>query len=132
MAARGFDSDEIERSFARGAVLARELKETIFLLAMLNGLWGFHFTRGHVKPALEISRELMAVAEQLNDPGSIRDAHGAIGCALGYTGDSLAARRHLEQAAAALTSAQRSMRRPHRFGPDPSVLCSHRAGRSAV
>ena len=46
---------------------------------MLNGLWGFYFTRGHVKRALEISQELMAVAEQLNDPGSISDAHGQRG-----------------------------------------------------
>ena len=57
MAAAGFDSDELERSFTRGLVLARELKEAIFSFAMLNGLWGFHFTRGHVKPTLEISGE---------------------------------------------------------------------------
>src|SRR3984957_16227147 len=122
MAARGFDSDEIERSFARGAVLARELNNTIFLLSMLNGLWGFHFTRGHVKPAVDFSREMMAVAEQLNGPGSIRDAHGAIGNSLVYTGDLLAARRHLEQAAAALTGPHRSTRRQDSFGPDPRVL----------
>ena len=122
MAAKGFDSDELERSFARGSVLARELKETIFLFAMLNGLWGFHFTRGHLKLALAISQELMAVAEQLNDPGSIRDAHSAMGAALGYAGDLLAARRHLEQAAA-LTNVPRAMGKPYRFGPDPGVLC---------
>ena len=122
MAAKGFDSDELERSFARGAVLARELKETIFLFAMLNGLWGFHFTRGHLKLALAISQELMAVAEQLNDPGSIRDAHSAMGAALGYAGDLPAARRHLEQAAA-LTNAPRALGKPYRFGPDPGVLC---------
>ena len=128
MAAKGFDSDEIEHSFARGAVLARELKDTIFLLNMLNGLWGFHFTRGHVKPAVDFSREMMAVAEELNDPGSIRDAHGAIGSSLVYTGDLLAARRHLEQAAGDLTSAQRSTRRPNRFGPDPRVLALTQLG----
>ena len=122
MAAKGFDSDELERSFARGAILARDLKETIFLFAMLNGLWGFHFTRGHLKLALAISQELMAVAEQLNDPGSIRDAHSAMGAALGYAGDLLAARSHLEQAAA-LTNVPRAMGRPYRLGPDPSVLC---------
>jgi class 3 adenylate cyclase/tetratricopeptide (TPR) repeat protein len=122
MAAKGFDSDELERSFARGSVLARELKETIFLFAMLNGLWGFHFTRGHLKLALEISQEVMAVAEQLNDPGSIRDAHSAMGATLGYAGDLLSARRHLEQAAA-LTDAPRAMGMPYRFGPEPGVLC---------
>ena len=122
MAARGFDSDELERSFARGAVLARELKETIFLFAMLNGLWGFHFTRGHLKLALAISQEVMVVAEQLNDPGSIRDAHSAMGAALSYAGDLLTARRHLEQAAA-MTNVPRAMGKPYRFGPDPSVLC---------
>ncbi len=122
MAAKGFDSDEIERSFARGAVLARELNNTIFLLSMLNGLWGFHFTRGHVKPAVDFSREMMAVAEQLNDPGSIRDAHGAIGNSLVYTGDLLAARHHLEQATAASTGPHRSTHRQDSFGPDPRVL----------
>jgi class 3 adenylate cyclase/tetratricopeptide (TPR) repeat protein len=122
MAAKGFDSDELERSFARGSVLARELNETIFLIAILNGLWGFHFTRGHVKQSLEISQELMAVAEQLNDPGSISDAHRAMGAALGYTRDLLAARRHLEQAAA-MTNVPRAVGPPYRFGPDPSVLC---------
>jgi tetratricopeptide (TPR) repeat protein len=122
MAAKGFDSDEVEHSFARGSILARELKETIFLLNMLHGLWGFHFTRGHVKPALEISQEMMAVAEQLNDPASIRDAHSMIGSALVYTEDLLAARRHLELAATALTNAQGAINSPDHFGPDPIVL----------
>ncbi|HEY6720102.1 MAG TPA: hypothetical protein VI363_00565, partial [Burkholderiales bacterium] len=44
------------------------------------------------------------------------------GSSLVYTGDSIAARRHLEQAAVALTSAQGSTRRPDRFGPEPRVL----------
>jgi tetratricopeptide (TPR) repeat protein len=65
---------------------------------------------------------MMAVAEQLNDPGSIREAHGAIGNSLVYTGDLLAARRHLEQAAAALIGPHRSIHRQDSFGPDPRVL----------
>ena len=122
MAAEGFDSDEIERVLARASVVARELKETILLFAALNGLWAFHFTRGHVKQTLEISQELMAVAEQLNDPGSIREAHRAMGSALEYTGDLPAARRHLEQAID-MGGAPRAMGIPYRFGPDPKVLC---------
>ena len=31
----------------------------------------------------------MAVAEQLNDPGSLRDAHSAMGAALGFKGTYL-------------------------------------------
>ena len=80
MAAAGFDSDELERVYARASVLARELDQKFLLFAVLNGLWGFNFTLGHLKPALEISRELMAVADQLNDPGSIRDAPYRNGC----------------------------------------------------
>ena len=122
MAAEGFDSDELARVLTRASVLARELKETIFLFAVLNGLWAFHFTRGHVKRTLEISQELMAVAEQLNDPGSIKEAHRAMGAALEYTGDLLAARRHLEQAIDT-GEAPRAIGIPDRFGPDPRVLC---------
>ena len=87
MAARGFDNDEIERTCLRASELARKIKEPIFLFAVLNALWGFHFTRGHVVETTRIAEELMAVAEQLNDPGSIKDAHSAIGAALDYTGD---------------------------------------------
>jgi class 3 adenylate cyclase/tetratricopeptide (TPR) repeat protein len=122
MAAAGFDSDELERACTRASVLARELNQTFFLFAVLRGLWGFHFTRGQMKPTLEISRELMAVAEQLNDSGSIRDAHSAMGAALGYTDDLLAARRYLEQAAA-LTNVPTALGWRDRFGPDPTVLC---------
>ena len=122
MAAEGFDSDEVERAFTRASILARDLKEPIFQFAVLNGLWGFHFTRGHVNQAVEISKKLMAVAEQLKDPEWIRSSHTAMGAALHYAGDLLAARRHLEQAAA-LNNAPRPLAGRYRFGPDLTVIC---------
>jgi len=122
MAAEGFDSDEVESAFRRASVLARELKETIFQFAVLNGLWGFHFTRGHVNQAVEISQDMMAVAEQLKDPESISSSHTAMGAALHYAGDLPAARRHLEQAAA-VKNASGSRAGSYHFGPDPTVIC---------
>jgi len=121
MAAKGFDSDELEHAYTRASFLARELGEPSALFAVLNGLWGFYYTRGDVKPTLETTEQLMAVAEQMNDPDAIRDAHIARGASLDYTGDMLGARRHLERAAAMASG--KVIPRGDRFGPDQNVLC---------
>ena len=118
-ATRGFDSDELEQAYTRAGDLARELNEPSVRSSVLGGLWGFHFTRGHVELTLKIAEELMANALQLNDPGQISDAHRAMGSALDYTGDLLGARRHLEQGIA--IDVPRSIRRL-RFEPDANVL----------
>jgi class 3 adenylate cyclase/tetratricopeptide (TPR) repeat protein len=115
----GFDSDELEVAYTRASELARELNEPFVRYPILGGLWGFHFTRGHVEPALRIAEELMVVALQLNDPAAISDAHRALGSALEYTGDLLAARHHLEQGIA--IDAPKSTTQPQ-YGPDPDVL----------
>ncbi len=122
MAASGFSSDDVERAYSRARDLARDQNEPLLLFAVLNGLWGFHYTRGRVQASLDISSEMMAIADQLGDRGAIREAHTAMGSSLELTGDLAAARHHLEQSLA-MADAPRQMGRPGRFGPDPNVLC---------
>jgi len=122
MASKGFSSGELERACVRAGELARRLNNPIMLVAVLNGLWAFNFTRGNIKSALEIASELMTLATQLNDPGIAKDAHRAIGSALEFAGELIKAREHL-QCAIAIGNVPRARGMSDRFGPDPDVLC---------
>jgi len=122
MAAKGFSSDETEQAYARARELARGMSANPLLFAALQGMWAFHYTRGNVKPGLEIAQELMAQANQLNDTFTAKTALFSIGSSLELAGDLAGARRHLEQAVA-LPYSPASEGGPQRYGPDPNVLC---------
>ena len=97
------------------------------LFAVLQGLWAFHYTRGNVKPGLEIAHELMAQANQVNDTFMMKNALFSMGSSLELAGDLAGARRYLEQAVA-LPYSPASEGGPQRYGPDPNVLCLTRLG----
>jgi class 3 adenylate cyclase/tetratricopeptide (TPR) repeat protein len=122
MAAKGFSSDEVERSFSRACELSRRLGDPVQLFGALQGLWGFHYTRGDTDAARKAAQESMAVAQSCNERGFFRDAHRALGATLQQAGELSAARDHLEKALASLKDvwfAEGLVR----FGPDPDVLC---------
>jgi class 3 adenylate cyclase/tetratricopeptide (TPR) repeat protein len=122
MAVKGFSSDETRHSCERACDLARRLDAPTALFAVLNFLWGFHYTRGDAKSVLAVSEELIAIAEQLNDPGMLKDAQRAMGGALAYTGDLVGARRHLEKGLS-LGDSPRTWAKSANAGPDANMLC---------
>jgi tetratricopeptide (TPR) repeat protein len=122
MAARGFSSEEVERTFSRACELARRLNDSYQLFSALQGMWGFHYTRGDVGAARQVADETMAVAESLNDDGLLKDAHRTLGASLQQAGELSSARAHLEKALA-LRAAPRFMEGLVRFGPESNVLC---------
>ncbi len=126
MAAKGFSSDEVEQAYARARELARGMNPNLLLFAALQGLWAFHYTRGNVKPALEIAEESMALANQLNEAFMLKHARYDMGSSLELVGDLAGARRHLEQALALPYSGAQAP--AERYGPDPNVLCLTRLG----
>ena len=122
MAARGFSSEEVERTFSRACELARRLNDSYQLFSALQGMWGFHYTRGDVEAARQVAEETMAVAESQNDDGLLKDAHRTLGASLQQAGEFSSARAHLERALA-LRAAPRFMEGLVRFGPESNVLC---------
>ena len=122
MATRGFSSEEVERAFARSCELARRLDDANQLFGALQGLWGFHYTRGDVDAARKVAQESMALAESRNDPGLLKYAHQSMGATLQQAGELRTAREHLEKALA-LRDAPWALEDFMRFGPDPNVLC---------
>jgi len=120
MAAKGFSSDEVEQAYARARELARGMGANPLLFAALQGLWAFHYTRGNLKPGLEMAAELMVQANQLNDALTMKNALFSMGSSLEFAGDLPGARRHLEQAVALPYSPPSGG--GQRFGPDPNVM----------
>jgi tetratricopeptide (TPR) repeat protein len=125
MAAKGFSSDDVERAFSRACDLARNSDDPFQQeqrFGALQGLWGYHYTRGDAVSALKFAHESMAQAQSMNDPGQLKVAHYAMGTALMQAGDLSAARDHLETSLAfAKTPAY--VGGTGWFGPDPDVLC---------
>src|SRR5713226_8968708 len=117
MAARGFASEEVERTFSRVCELARRLNDPSQLFFALQGVWGFHYTRGDTGAALKVAEESMTLAENANDRGLLKIAHYALGASLQQAGELSRARDQLERALAVKDNP------PLEFGPDPNVLC---------
>jgi tetratricopeptide (TPR) repeat protein len=122
MATKGFSSNEVERAFARSCDLARKLGDEDQLFGALQGLWGFHYTRGDADAARKVAEESLALATSRNDPGLLKHAHRALGSTLQQVGELAAAREHLEKALA-LRDVPRALKELMRFGPDSNVLC---------
>ena len=123
MAVKGFSSEETRRSCERACEIARRRGASTALFTALNFLWGFHFTRGDAKSVLEVSQELTTIAQQVNEPGMLKDAHRAMGRALTYTGDLLGARRYLEGAISLAGGSSRTWAKGVNAGPDAEMLC---------
>ena len=131
MAAKGFSSNDVGRAFSRGYELARNLndpQQQSQKFVALQGVWGFHYTRGDTASALKVAQETMALAQSLEDsvqlprPRMLKIAHYALGSSLFQAGDLSAGRDHLEKSLA-FENVRASIEGIGRFGPDPNVLC---------
>ena len=131
MAAKGFSSEDVERAFSRGYELARNLNDPMRhsqMFVALQGLWGYHYTRGDTASSLKVAQSTIALAESLEDsvqlprPRMLKIAHYALGSSLFQAGDLSAGREHLEQSLK-FENVRASIEGIGRFGPDPDVLC---------
>ena len=125
MAAKGFSSDEVERAFSRARELARNSNDPFQQeqrFGALQGLWGYHYTRGDTVSALKFAHESMTQAQSMNDPGQLKVAHYTMGAALVQAGDLSAARDLLERSLS-FQKTPAYIGGAGWYGPDPGVLC---------
>lgn len=122
MPAKGFSSEEVAHAFSRACELARKLNDQNQLFSALQGVWGFHYTRGDIEAAQKVAEEAMAVAQNLGGRDVMKAAHYNLGATLQQTGSVIAARQHLEKALSASDASPVAQEAP-RFGPDSTVLC---------
>jgi predicted ATPase len=80
--------------------------ETPELFPVLGGLLLFYLNRGEFQPAWELGEQMLRLAQRVQDPARLANAHIMLGNALVLHEEWVSARRHLEQGIALYNSQQ--------------------------
>jgi predicted ATPase len=121
--ARGFGAAEVERVYGQALELCRRSGETTQLFPALWGLHEFYVLRGSLQTGYEISKDLLQLAQSLDDPSLLLEARHALWGALVALGNYVEAR---QQAELGITSYDPVHHHSLTFlygGHDPGVCC---------
>lgn len=122
-ATRGYATPEVEQNYARARQLADTVGSPVQQFQARWGMWLVASHRANADTALELGRELLALAERLDDPALLLEGHHALWPVLVWLGKADAARHHLDRGMALYDKARH---RSHAFvygGHDPGVCC---------
>jgi predicted ATPase/class 3 adenylate cyclase len=119
----GPGSPAVEQVYARARELCQQAGEPRQLFPVLWGLWYFYNTRAELQKAEELGKQLLTLAQQVQDRTLLLEAHHALWPTLFFLGELAAARGHLEQGMALYDLQDH---RSHAFlygGHDPGSCC---------
>jgi class 3 adenylate cyclase/predicted ATPase len=97
MATKGYAASEVEKVYTRARELCQQVGETPQLFWVLRGLRLFYEARGELQTARELGEQLLSVAQSIQDPAFLMQAHYALGETLLWLGEFAPAQAHLEQ-----------------------------------
>jgi predicted ATPase len=95
LATRGFSAPEVEQTYLRAQHLAEYLEDQHRLFSVLRGLWNHYCVRGELQTTHELAEQLLALAQQTQDPVMLPAAHRVVGTTLFYLGAAAKASTHL-------------------------------------
>jgi predicted ATPase/DNA-binding winged helix-turn-helix (wHTH) protein len=100
IATKGPAAPEVERAYTRARALCQQVGETPQLFPVLRGLCVFYLNRGELRTAHELAKQLLQVAQRVQDSALLLEAHHWLGATLLFRGDFTAAQEHFEQSLA--------------------------------
>ena len=122
MATKGWAAQEVEKVYIRARELCKYMGETSQLFSVLFGLQAFYVHRAKLQTARELAEQSYSLAQRLQDPALLLEAHHLLVYNLVYLGEFTLAREYSDGIA---------LYNPHPHSPisdDPVVCClSHRA-----
>jgi class 3 adenylate cyclase/predicted ATPase len=119
---KGYAAPEVGRARVRAQQLCRQVGETPQLFPVLFGSWAFNLVRAELRTARELGMRLLGLAESVDDPGLLLEAHRAMGATLFFVGELAQAHQHLEEGIR-LYDARVHVDHAFLFGQDPGVSC---------
>jgi predicted ATPase len=128
MAIKGYSAPEIEPVYARARELCRQVGQPFQLFAATWGLWLYYQQGGQLKQARELTEEVLAVAEQQDDPALLLQAHHAAWATFHRLGELLVCRHHAEQGVMLYDVEQHGAHAYLYGGHDPGVCAQTHAG----
>ncbi|MBI3800513.1 MAG: AAA family ATPase [Deltaproteobacteria bacterium] len=120
---KGWAAPEVGRAYARAQELCRQVGETAQPFPVLWGLWVFYLNRGELETAHELGEQLLSLAQNIQDPALLLEAHLALGYALYFLGEFIPAREHSEQGVALYNPQQHRSLAFLYGGTDPGMVC---------
>ncbi|HJY84495.1 MAG TPA: adenylate/guanylate cyclase domain-containing protein [Candidatus Binatia bacterium] len=120
VATNGYGAPEVKTAYARARELCRQVGETAHLFLVLHGLWRFYLVRAELQTAQELAKQLLHLAQRLEDSALLLEAHWALGLTLFNLGKFVPALEHLEQSTA-LYDSQQHHSHVFLYGQDPGV-----------
>src|SRR5262245_44275087 len=103
MAATGYASPKVERTYERARELCRQLGDTPELFGVLFGLWGFHASGpSTMKMAHELAEQLLRLAQYQADSTLLGGAHAMMANTLFFMGELHASHENMEHGLAIL------------------------------
>jgi len=122
METKGYASLEVEKAVIRAWELCQKLGDTPQLFPIVHALWRFYLVRPDIKAAHERAEECLKIAQKVEDPELLLEAHMALGAAYLWLGDMVSAREHHEQSIA-IYNPQKYGNHTFIYGQDPGVFC---------
>ena len=114
---------ELEQVYTRAQELCQQVGDTPQLFPVLRGLYTFHLVRGAFRTAHELGEQFLRLAQSLQDPAFLPEAHYMVGQTLFCFGDLSASLQHLEQGIACYDPEQHRSQAFLYGVADPGVFC---------
>jgi predicted ATPase len=127
IATKGFTSREVEENYSRARVLCDQFGDTPQLFPVLWGLARVHDTRGELKVGHQLGEQLLDLAERLQEPALLLEAHHELWANLSALGDLPSAWSHIEQGFLLYDPHKHRQQASRYGGHDPGVCCGYHA-----
>jgi predicted ATPase/class 3 adenylate cyclase len=124
---RGGGAPEVERLYIRARELCEQVGEPSQFFHVLWGLWGMYNSRGDYQTMRALGEQLLELAQRLEDPDLLLEAHHTLWTSLFSGGELVAARMHQEQGLRLYDPQRHYTYAALYIGHDPGVCCRYRA-----
>ena len=121
IATKGYGASEVAKAYIRARELCHQVDEAPpQLFSVLHGLYGFYYTQGELQTAHELGEQCLGLAQSVQDPDLLLEAHLQQGLSLYSVGEFAQAREHYAQGSALYTP-QKHHSHAVLYGQDPGV-----------
>jgi len=120
---KGGGAPEVERLYTRARALCEQIGELPQLFRVLLGLWLVYYQRGEYQMMRALGDQLLSLAQRLQDPDLLLEAHHTLWATLFFGGELSAAQPHLEQGMRLYEPQRHRAHAALYSGHDPGVCC---------
>jgi len=122
IATKGYAAPEVEQTYTRARELCQQMVETPQLFLVLSGLRHFYEVRAELQTARGLGEQLLTLAQGVQDPALLVQAHFALGETLCWLGE-FAPARLLQEQGMAFYNPQQHRSQAWQYGQDPGMAC---------